>query len=59
MSSHVETSPGGIGFIRTTAQKPIPGEPNASRAARRRSWLTGQSKVDHDIRTTDVHRHVG
>lgn len=55
----METSPGGIGFIRTTAQKPIPGEPNASRAARRRSWLTGQSKVDHDIRTTDVHRHVG
>ena len=38
--THVETSPGGIGFIRTTAKKPIPGEPDASRNARRKPWLT-------------------
>jgi hypothetical protein len=36
--SPVEISPGGIGFIRTNAEKRIPGEPPAVRDAPRRGW---------------------
>lgn len=41
MSSHVEVSPSGIGFVRTSARKSIPGAPAAAQGARRRSWISG------------------
>ena len=44
MSSHVEVSPGGIGFVRTTAQKSIPGEPAAVKNALRQSWLADETE---------------
>ena len=43
MSAHVEVSPGGIGFVRTSARKSIPGEPATAQTARRRTWLSGRS----------------
>lgn len=39
MSNRVEVSPGGIGFIRTTAKKSIPDAPVVLKTARRRPWL--------------------
>ncbi|MCP1415445.1 hypothetical protein [Paenarthrobacter sp. A20] len=39
MSNQVEVTPGGVGFIRTTAKKAIPDAPLALKTARRRSWL--------------------
>lgn len=37
--SQIEISPGGVGFIRTNADKQIPGEPAAVRDAPRRGWF--------------------
>ncbi|MGV8970604.1 MAG: hypothetical protein ACOH1J_09155 [Microbacteriaceae bacterium] len=42
MSSQIEVSPGGIGFIRTDATKSVPAK-SASTGVRRRAWLTGQT----------------
>lgn len=43
MSGQVEISPGGVGFIRTKAVRPIPGAPKAieTGTVRRRSWIRG------------------
>lgn len=35
----IHVSPGGIGYVRPTVTKTIPGQPDASKSARRRSWL--------------------
>ena len=42
--SQIETSPGGVGFIRTTAKKSIPNNAPSNGAARR-SWLTGKTTI--------------
>ena len=55
--SQIETSPGGVGFIRTTAKKSIPSNAPSNGAARR-SWLMGKSstvtKVDAPKTTRTV-----
>ncbi|MFJ8896790.1 hypothetical protein ACIRCZ_19565 [Leifsonia sp. NPDC102414] len=45
MSSHVEVSPGGVGFIRTTAQKATPKGTNASRSVVLREWLRADTRT--------------
>ncbi|MEN0102005.1 MAG: hypothetical protein AAGC90_03685 [Curtobacterium sp.] len=40
--SQIETSPGGVGFIRTTAKKSIPASAPSNTAARR-GWLVKRS----------------
>jgi hypothetical protein len=42
MSSQIEVSPGGIGFIRTEATKSVPAK-SASTGVQRRAWLTGHT----------------
>ena len=43
MSTHIEVSPNGVGFIRVRTRKSIPGEPAAAKAARLQSWLAGST----------------
>ncbi|RDV46317.1 hypothetical protein DOE76_04035 [Leifsonia sp. ku-ls] len=45
MSSHVEVSPNGVGFLRVSARKSIPGEPIAAKNARLRSWISGRAET--------------
>lgn len=40
--SVVEVSPGGVGFIRTTATREIPGQTEEMRNAKRRNWIEGE-----------------
>ena len=42
MSSQIEVSPGGIGFIRTDATKSVPAK-SASTGVQRRAWLAGRT----------------
>ncbi|MFM9431996.1 hypothetical protein [Arthrobacter sp. MP_2.3] len=46
MSNRVEVSPGGIGFIRTTAKKSIPDAPLVLKTARRRPWLLRRDVIE-------------
>jgi hypothetical protein len=43
MSTHIEVSPNGVGFIRVRTRKSIPGEPAAAKTARLQSWLSGSN----------------
>lgn len=44
MSTHIEVSPNGVGFIRVRTRKSIPGEPAAAKTARLQSWLSGSTE---------------
>lgn len=44
MSSHVEVSPGGIGFIRTAARKASLRDVSALQGVVQRSWLRTESQ---------------
>jgi hypothetical protein len=50
--SQVEISPGGIGFIRTNAEKQIPGEPASVRDAPRRGWFAKAGMSDGGQKVT-------
>lgn len=51
--SKVETSPGGVGFIQTSAAKRIPGMTDDG--AKRRRWLTQPAPSSRQTAATDAH----
>jgi len=53
MSTHIEASPNGVGFIRVRTPKPIPGEPAAAKTARLQSWLSGSAESRPSATTSE------
>lgn len=47
--TNIRVSPGGIGYVRPTATKAIPGQPEVAKAARRRLWLRRESNTGRPV----------